>query len=161
MPVASRDLTFIDQLVTLIGVSWSPTSPDEVSRAYVANISEKELNTLQGRKVILFPLEYEKEGVNRGEDQFGYGVGVEIIERYEDADKAYSTAVKTWLDDLLDFVEEEIIDGLDFGKNSVLTFGTREVWTESIDVPGRYDIELLAEKKLFRCTVRFKFRELQ
>jgi len=161
VPVSSRDLTFIDQLVTLVAASWTPTSPDAVSREYLASISEKELNTLEGRKVILFPLEYEKEGVNRGEDQFGYGVGVEIFERFEDADKASSSTVKAWLDDRLDFVESEIIDGLDFGKSSVLVFGTREVWTESIDVPERYDVDLLVEKKLFRCTVRFKFRELQ
>lgn len=156
----SRDLLLLDQLVTTVEASWDHVSPHSVSREYLGNISEKELNTFEGRRVYLFPVEYQKESDNRFEDRFGYGVAVTVIERYEDADKATSAAVKEWLDERLDFVETSVIDALDFGKGTVLRFGTREVWTESIECPLRYDVDLLAEKKLFRCDVRFMFREL-
>lgn len=156
----SRDLTLIDALVDAIDTAWNPSSPDSVERQYLANISEKDLKDFIGRKVILFPLEYETEDANRSENQYGYGVGVEVLERFEDAGKATDLAVKEWLDERLDFVETQLIDALDYGGGGLLAIGSRRLWTESIETPARYDIELLAEKKIFRCSLKFKFREL-
>jgi len=159
---SSRDLTLIDQLVTEISGSWEPESPDTVTREYLALVTDKDLQSLLGRRVYLFPMAYETQDENHSENVYGYRVGVSVIERYEEADKAGSEAVKAWLDERLDFVETELIDALDYGQNGLLSFGSnRKVWTESIEIPQRYDVVLLAEKKLFRCDVMFMFREIQ
>lgn len=161
MPATSRDLTLIDELVSVVDTAWTGQGAnDEVSRQYLASVSEKELHQLVGRKVYFFPMAYETEDANRGENRYGYRVGCVVVERFEDADKATSTAMRDWLDTRLDFVETKLIDGLDYGQNGLLSLGTRRFWTESIEIPQRYDVELLAEKKLFRCDLGFMFREL-
>lgn len=157
----SRDLTLIDKLVTEIETAWVPQEPDQVTREYLANISEKDLHQLLGRRVHLFPMAYETQDDNRSENRYGYRVGVIVVERFEDADKATSERVKEWLDERLDFVETQLIDGLDYGGGGLLVLGARRFWTESIEIPQRYDIDLLVEKKLFRCDLGFMFRELQ
>lgn len=158
----ARDLTLIDQLVTVLSAAWGPISPDAVSREYVAPVTEKDLHTLTGRKVYLFPTAYESVDENRSENLYGYHVEACVIERYEAADKATSAALKTWLDARLQFVEQYLIDGFDFGQgNTSLIFGTpqRKVWTDSIEVAIRYDHDYLIEKKCFRSNLGFVFRE--
>jgi len=157
----SRDLTLIDQLVSVLDEAWEPEAPDAVSREYLADVSEKDLKDFTGRRVLLFPMEYQSDDENRAENRYGYRVGVTVLERFEDADKATSAAVKAWLDERLDFVETLLIDGFDYGNGGLLEFSGRRVWTESIECQQRYDVDLLAEKKLFRCDVAFVFREIQ
>lgn len=157
----SRDLTLIDQLVAVIESAWAPVAPNSVGREYIASVSEKDLKDFTGRRVFLFPMEYQTDDENRSENRYGYRIGITVLERFEDADKASSEIVKAWLDERLDFVETRIIDGLDYGNGGLLVFGGREVWTESIECPQRYDVDLLAEKKMFRCDLMFMFREIQ
>lgn len=157
----SRDLTLIDALVALIDDAWEHSAPDAVSREYIAPTAEADLHKLLGRKVYLFPMAFETTDENRTENRYGYRVGAVVIERFEDADKASSAAVKAWLDERLDFVEQRLIDGLDFGQgHTLLAIGGRRIWTDTIEIPQRYDIDLLHEKKVFRCDLGFMFREI-
>lgn len=162
MPTASV-IEVVDSLVSAVSTAWTPSSPDLVERVYVTPSIKAELHKLAGRRVYFAPGAYENSPETRSEEGWRYEVVAACIDRYEEAAEPGSAAVKAWADALVLFVEEELVDALDFGTSGpFLTALTgREIWTESISVVRLYDPDWLAEKKVFISEIAYVFREVR
>lgn len=161
MPTASI-IEVVDALVTTISEEWEPEAPDSVSQRFLAPAGlMAQLHQMHGRHVFLFPGPYDNEPATRGEESWSYNVGVRVIRRYEPTDAADSDAVKAWVRAEILWVEEFIVDLLDFGVlgDFLIVGGTRRLLTESIAVNKLYDPERLSEHKVFLSDVAINLRE--
>jgi hypothetical protein len=149
-------LSLCDALVSAVTTGWVPTAPDAVTRVYQIPVK---VESLSGRQVWIFPVSYGDEPATRGEDLNSYRVAVVVAERYT----AAGDPTSNWIDTRVNFVKDEIVDGLEFVRgsdNGLLSISTREIWTaERSEVPV-YDVELLTQKKLFWCEIEFVFQEI-
>lgn len=155
-------LTLIDQLVTVLTAAWDAADPprganDTVSREYTTPVAVESLN---GRKVYLFPIDYGGDPASRLEDWYMHGVAVLTVERYADA----GPPPNDWVDERVDFVHDLLFSGLDYSHNGPLRWTDaqsvkRTVWTDQSGPVPVFDVGMLATKKLFWSEVEFVFRE--
>jgi hypothetical protein len=149
-------ISLCDALVTALTTGWAPMIPNAVTRVYQIPVK---VESLSGRQVWIFPVSYGDEPATRGEDLNSYRVAVVVAERFTDAGDPRTD----WVDELVKFVKDEIVDGLEFVRgsdNGMLSISGREIWTaERSEVPV-YDVELLTQKKLFWCEIEFVFQEI-
>ena len=148
-------LTMLDSLVTRISTQWGPTGNDAVSRVYQTPVKTSEI---VGRKVYLFPAEYDDESATRAEDLITYRVAIIVAERYE----AAGEPTVAWVDTRVDFVND-LLDWLEFlgtSGNPLHAIGTREIKTLSREPVQVYDVEMLVKHKMFWSELEFTFQEL-
>lgn len=161
MPTASI-FQVVDALVQTIADEWEPEAPNSVSQRSLAPSGVmSQLHELHGRQVYLFAGPYDNEPATRGEESWSYNVGVRVINRYEPAHAADSDEVNAWVRDEVLWVEEFIVDLLDFGTHGpfLVIGGTRELLTETIAVNKLYDPDRLSEHKVFLSDVAINLRE--
>lgn len=154
--MASRILTVCDAAVARINSVWGPASPDTVARAYRWKPSQRELNSLVGRHVRVFPASYGDELENRGEDRHRFGVSIIALERCADA----GVPPDAWMDERLEWVQDKIADALDYdgrgGASAFLTAGSMKLLTETIEV-ATYDVEYQESLHLFWSEIEMTF----
>lgn len=151
---ATPTLSLCDKLVELIRTSWQPAAPDQAERVYEAPIDAAKKGL--GRRVYLFPATYTSEPADRGKDLYTHKITALCVERYEEAGRP----PVAWIDDRVDFVYEQLFQGLDFGRNGPLIWGDRSVVTRGIDPVDLYDAAYLVQAKTFWCELTFDFDEI-
>ena len=150
--MAADILIVTDAIVTRISSGLDVGDTTTVSRVYLAPI---DLRSFTGRKVYVFPVNYDDSPATRAEDEKVYTIVAMCVNRYTDAP---GDPTKAWVDTQVDFVHDKIVERCDFVRD-LLTFDTtRELYTRSISVQI-YDINRLAEDKTFASEVTFEFRE--
>ena len=149
-------ITLCDDLVTFLAAACDPYSPSSVRRAYLHRI---DLKATEGRHVIFFPTGYDNRPATRGHDFYTHRITVLTFERYVDAADAAVTVPQEWVDERVDFVHTQIVNGLDFYRDGVRPSFGRNVVTLSADVPEIYDAEKLNQQKEFWCAVEMVFEE--
>lgn len=148
-------LVLCDQLVAALEAAWAPVAPSGAERAYfkrIGDASSKE-DKLAGRRVVIYPTDYDTAPATRGADDFTHNVTVQVFERYEDG----GDPSREWIDERVDFVYGAIFEGFDFTRqppewNPMLTTVSRAV--SVLDVS-----RLLGAGNLFVSVVEFVFLE--
>lgn len=143
MPDA-RIITTAEAFKDAISTAWSPSSPNTISRVYVAPVSIDDLSNLTGRHIYVWPIRYSDQPENRGETRYFMTLGVLIVERYTTA----GFPPNAWMDALVYFVENTVKPAVDYDGTAPLAIGSRKVYTEKVDVDV-YDAEKLNQKNLF------------
>lgn len=140
--MAARVLTLVDAQVTRIAALVGATA--DVSREYDTPVEDKDLKALTGRKVWVFPVDYDTAPLNRGEDLGRYTFLFVVVERYT----AGGPPTKVWLDERVLFAQS-IFDLLEDARTGSESAG----WCESVD--GRmpvYDPAALREQSIYWAT---------
>lgn len=103
----------------------------------------KDLGTFVGRNVEIYPLIYKGERVTRSEKAYDFRYSFVVMERY----RGKGTVPKTWIDGLVNFVEEYIFNPLD---QKILTrvAGVDYESTE-VEVTSVFDFDFLRQYKVF------------
>lgn len=147
MPDA-RIITVAEAVKTRINSVWAPSAPDTVERAYRYKPSDKELSSLTGRHVRVYPSQYGDELETRGEDRHQFRIAIVAVERYTDA----GLPSNAWMDARVYWAEQKIADALDYdgrvSSSGFLTAGSMKLLTESIEV-AVYDVEYQESLHLF------------
>jgi hypothetical protein len=154
--MAARIIGVADQLVTEIDTAWTQGASDTITREYLPSVSIQELSSLTGRHVYVFPLTYDDQPATRAENEYAYTIVIVIVERYTDAAGA---ATKAWLDTRVNFVHDTVRDAIDFDGRTLLTIGTRRLWTESIETLV-YDVDKLNENNVFWSELTVVMKEV-
>lgn len=149
--MAADIIAVCDAIADHIEAGLADPGDATVTRNYLAPVN---VNTLTGRYVFVFPLKYSNGPATRGEDELIYGVQVTCVEKYT----ARGEPTNTWVDDLVEFVQQKISDRCDFVRTLFTFATTRELFTQSNEVTV-YDEAALSQEKLFRSDVVFEFRE--
>jgi hypothetical protein len=149
--MAANIATVADAIAAYITSGLDAPTDATVTRCYLAPVNYGEIS---GRKIYVFPVNYNNGPATRGENEWVYSIQVTTIERYETAGEP-DTA---WVDTRVEFVQEKVFDRLGFDR-TLLVFGTtRELVTQSQEV-NVYDESALSQHKVFRSDVVFEFRE--
>lgn len=147
-------LSLCDKLVEVVRAAWQPAAPDLVERLYEAPIDTSKKGA--GRRVYLFPTTYSSEPANRGHDLYSHKIFALTVEKYEDAGRPPAA----WVDERVDFVYEQLFQGLDFSHSGPLLWGSRSIVTKTIEPVDLYDAAYLVQMKVFWCELTFEFNEI-
>lgn len=147
-------LTFCDKLVAVIAAAWSPSANNEVARAYQVR---EQAAALTGRKVWVFPAEYEFDVENRGEDRFAHLVSIICAERFTEP----GLPGRDWIDERVDFVHSTLVAGLYYAQEGPLVWSGRSAWTRSARVSVLDRDKLTTTPALFWSQVDLEFEEFQ
>ncbi len=157
MPVVTPTLIMCDELVALLNDTWEPSAPDGVERHYYKRFGDADSggDELVGRRVVIYPADYESDAENRGEDRYLHRIMVQIVERYaDDGDPPVE-----WMDERVDFVYSQIVELFDFGRNPPTWNKRLRTGTTNVSI---YDLsKLMNGGKLFFSQVEFEFSELR
>lgn len=149
-------LVLCDDLVTQLRAAWGPKAPSEVRRAYLHRIN---LDDVKGRLVLFFPTAYDNRPAARGVDWYTHHITAVVFERYTDAADADETVLREWLDERVDFVHTQIVQGLEYGRDGTQPSFNRSLTTLSSDVTEICDFEKLEQNKEFWCAIEMVFQE--
>lgn len=140
--MGARILDLCDAVVALL--------PAGAERVYEVSIEAESLAT---RVVYVFPTTYGYlETLTRKDDQSEYKVSILIAERYTGA----GAAPNAWLDERIEWVQDNILDVLDDPRSSEPVDGYVPWQSEVSPV---YDIEELVQRKLFLSVVVITYRQ--
>lgn len=153
MPCPTLELC--DDLAAALNTAWGPTGDNAVERCYFKRIGDADSGNdqLAGRKVFIFPTEYEFAADTRAEDVYTHRVSVLTVERHADA----GDPPTAWTDARVEFVHTYVAKGFDFARaapswNPYLTTVSAKV--QACDVE-----KLTSAGKLFYALVEFEFAE--
>ena len=152
-------LTLCDDLVTALLGAWTDMgASDGVTRCYFKRIgdSDRPETKLAGRQVYVFPTDYDNGPATRGEDEFIHSVSVLVVERYADA----GDPPTAWIDTRVDFVYEQIVQGLDFSHDGPASWN-KKLTTLSADVTVCDVEKLTGGGKLFYSMTELAFSEIR
>ncbi len=154
MPDLARVLAACDDVVTAIRETWEPSGVDSVERAYFSGVTEKDLASLTGRKVYVFPASYDDSPIDRGNDEWIHEIGIVVVERYADGGKP-SVA---WMDERVLFVEQTVRTSIDFdGREGSL--GGR-LTTQTAPVTDVFEVAAFHETRAFWSEIQLELREI-
>lgn len=145
-------------VVERIGNAWVSRSSidDAVTGPWRLDLETKKL---KGRQVYVFPSTYTGGPANRLEDQNDYTVVILVAEVYREP----GDVPDVWLDERALFCEwlanEVLGDPRTERLLAVDGDSTSGLWPESAEVTTVYDIEELAERKLFLSVLTIMYRE--
>lgn len=153
-------LDLCNDLVSYLTDATDVKPPDTVRRAYLHKIPVSVSDSGDtGRHVVFFPTAYDNRPAARGRDFYTHKVTVVIYRFYRDQADQDVVVPQEWVDREVDFVHDEIIQGLEFFRDGVQPTFNKFLVTLSSDVEAIYDSDELAERKLFLCAVQFVFQE--
>lgn len=150
---ATPTLSLCDHLVSLVRAAWNPAAPDQVERVYEAPLDAA---SIKGRRVYLFPATYSSEPADRGNDLYTHKIVALCVKKYE----AQGRPPVAWVDAEVDWVYEQLFQGLDFSHNGPLLWGSRSIVTRAIEPVDVYDAAYLVQNKVFWSEVVFDFEEI-
>lgn len=147
----------VDALVAKIQTAWTAIGAgDSVSRVWIAPVSTQEFSSLTGRRVYLFPGNFDSGVENRSEDRWAFEIGLLMVERYTGATNPVPSA---WVDERVAFFEQILLASCDYDMRTFLEIGSRKLWTESIEVE-LYDYLSLASDKIIWSEATIRLNEL-
>jgi hypothetical protein len=157
--MAARIAEVRDAAAAKITAAWSPADPDGVVARYRVDIDSA---THEGRKVYVFPsATASPEPATRGEDVFDYTLAFMVIERFTAADGMGDPA-EAWVDERVAWVEW-LWKLLGDARAERLLADEEDpdsgLWPEVAEITTVYDLEELAERKLFVSVVTVTYRE--
>lgn len=113
-------LILCDDLVADLRTRWDPPGNEGgIERVYFKTLAGADRVTkLPGRRVLILPYGddgafYDNGPSDRGEDVYTHNISVVISERFTDAGEPTTE----WIDDRVDFVHENIVQGFDFSHD--------------------------------------------
>lgn len=157
-PGDARVIQLCDAVVSAITDALDPSDTTTVARCYLPEIDPE---TLSGRHVRVFPLDYSQAGIaTRGLDTNQYGVGILVVEKYTAQVDIAATTADAWTDVRVKWVQDYIFDLLGTARIDDMTAAllAEDTWPETGEVASVYDAEMLREHKLFWSESAFAFR---
>jgi hypothetical protein len=157
VPVVTPTLILCDELVALLAGAWGPSDPDGVERHYYRRWGDADSgeDELAGRRVVIYPQDYQSDAETRGEDKYRHRIVVQVVERYTDG----GDPPKEWMDERVDFVYARVVQLFDFGRSPPAWNKRLRTDTTTVSV---YDLQkLMSGGKLFMSQVEFEFSELR
>ena len=158
--MAARISEVCDGVLAFLGGLINPQPPDVVEGAYV---TADAIETLDGKRVRVFPVAYgDAERLARWRVMKEYKVATVVEVPYlSPASPAASGAVPpAWVDDQIAWVEANVFDPLNTAfvhKADGLLLGTLTCWSCAVVLV--YDVQRLAEEKVFASIVQVSYRE--
>jgi len=156
VPVTTPTLILCDNLVTALAADWTPAAPDGVERAYFKRISDAsgQVLKLKGRRVVIYPTDYDNNPLTRDKDVYLHKVSVQIFELF-DEDTAGDPPI-AWTDARVDFVFEKIVQGFDYSRQSP----TWNRWLRTLSATTLIvNTAKLIEDRMFFSQVDLEFEE--
>lgn len=156
--MAARIVEVRNAAVTKIGNAWVSrgSADDAVSGPWRLDLDTKKL---KGRQVFVFPSSYLGGPANRLEDQSDYTLVVLVAEVF----RGTGDVPDAWCDERALFCEwlANTVLGDPRGERLLAVEGDPDsgLWPESVEVTTVYDVEELAERKLFLSVITATFRE--
>lgn len=151
--MAARINTVADAVVARIVALWTPTHPDTCERCYFWKPAERELKDLAGRHVRVFPVTYGDQPETRSENRHEFRFLIVVAERYPDA----GVPPRAWMDERAEFVQDKLIDGLDYdGQSRLEASATMKLLTGEVGFEV-YDVEYADKRHLFWCEIEIMF----
>jgi len=149
--VASRIEAVADAVVDAVSDAWNPTAPSEVLWDFLLPYAFEDRS---GRSVFFVPTKYGNSPITRGEDVHTYDLTAVVIERYESAGEP----TKSWIKERVEFVQDYVVDLLDYSRDPLVFATTRKLTTRSADVVVYVPEKL--QGKLFWSEINFIFEEV-
>lgn len=158
--MAARIVEVRNAIVTKVGNAWVSRGSidDAVTGPWRLDIDTKKL---KGRQVFVFPSTYTGNPANRAQDQNEYTLVLLVAEVYRGTPAG--DPPDAWIDERVLFCEWLANDvlGNPRAERLLAVEGESEsgLWPESVEVTTVYDVEELAERKLFLSVITATFRE--
>lgn len=156
--MAARIIEVRDAVVTKIGNAWVSRGSidDAVTGPWRLDIKTKDH---AGRQVYVFPSTYTGGPTNRLQDQNEYTLVILVAE----VNRTAGDPTEAWMDERALFCEwlANTVLGDPRGANLLAVDGDPDtgLWPESVEVTAVYDVEELAERKLFLSVITATYRE--
>ncbi len=144
-------LTVCDALVEAVVAALGSIGDAEVERLYLAPL---DMAADTARHVWFFPATLSRRPENRAENSLTYRVACVVAQRYTDPGEPS----KTWVDDLVAFVQSRVYFPLDFIRDPLMFGDNRQLITTGGEITI-YDAERL-QRGLFWSEITFEFQEI-
>lgn len=154
--MAARITEVRDAVAERVRSWWGPTGADEVVALYRVQIDADEL---VGRKVYVIPTTFAGVPADRGEDQDDYTFAVIVAEKYPS--ESAGDPAEAWVDERVAWCERLLqgVLGSARGTRILAASATGGLWPEAAELTAVYDVEELAERKLFLSVLTVTYRE--
>lgn len=136
----------------------------EIDRQYSRT---RDLGTFIGRQIDVYPLRYARgEAASRREDIFDAWMGIVVCERY--TEPAFSDEIPVpndWVDERIDFVEQEVYNLLQASRIQILIGSPEDTNYEWVcrfaEVTDVYNHKYLNQHKVFWSEIELGFQRLK